>query len=87
MPENEAAGQPESVRNEVDAGHEVEFRLPVQGKIDGGILKFIIQPDDTRRAEPGLPGLEPEISATAIVKSKVRDAANQLMPFIKAADA
>ena len=82
MSEAKAGCQSESVRNEVDAGHEVEFRLPVQGEIDGSIWKFIIQSDDAGRAEPGLAGLEPEVSAAAIVKSKVGDAADQLMSFI-----
>ena len=86
MSETEAAGQSEGIRNEINAGDEVEFRLPVQGKIDWGVLKFIIQPDDTGRAEPGLSGLESEISSTAIVESKVGDTADQLMLFIKAAD-
>ena len=87
MPKAKAAGQSEGIRNEVYAGYEIEFRLPVQGEIDGGILKFIIQPDDARRTKPGLSGLEPEISTTAIEKSKVGDAADKLMPFIEAADA
>ena len=46
MAKGEACGQAEGVRYEIDAGDEVQFGFPVEGEVDGGIGKFVVQADD-----------------------------------------
>ena len=74
------------IRNEIDLGYYIQFRLPVEGKIEGSVLKFVVQSNNPGGAQPGLTILETDIAAAAIKPFKGWGGADELMPFIETPD-
>lgn len=94
--EGKSCGQCESVRNKVDAGNNVQFRFPVQGEIDRGVLKFIVQADDAGGSEVGGMALdmvgvgvvfEAQVGAAAIEPGEGWGTADKLVSFVETTDA
>lgn len=96
LSEGKSCGQRECVGNKVDAGDNVKFGFPVQGQVDRGVLEFIIQADDTGGSEEGGMALDvvgvgvvfkAQVGAAAIEPGEGRGTADELVPFVEAADA
>src|SRR5580700_11420159 len=86
MSERKSSGQAKGVRHEVDAGDEVQLGFPVQGQVDGGVWKFVVQADDAHGTEPGLAAFEPDVGAATIEPRKGGCSTDQLMTFVEAAE-
>ena len=81
-----AYGNGEGAGDKIDVGEDIEFRFPVEGEVDGGVLEFIVHADDACGAEPGLSVLEAYVAPTAIEPVKAGIAADELVSFVQAAE-
>jgi hypothetical protein len=75
----------EGVGYEVDIGYDVEFRFPVDRKVDRGIGEFVVETDGAHRSEIGLGTLPADIAADTPEPGKGRDSADKLVAFIETA--
>src|ERR1700722_17317993 len=82
--EGEAGREAKGIRNEVDAGNDVQLRFPVQGKVDRGVWEFVIQADDAHGTKPGLAAFESDVATAAIIPGESGCGADQLVAFVKA---
>jgi hypothetical protein len=85
--ESVAGGDAEGVGDEVDIGEDVELGFPVDGEVEGGVGKFVVEADGAGGAEIGVVVLKADIAAEAPEPGEGGGAADQLVVFVEAAEA